>query len=343
MQLSFFKQSSIPSGSKNNRAMKKLTKFSLIVGVVILVTAIAVLIKGLPQCNMDRANLTALVTVDGTITSTTKISSILDEAITTITSKRTKDNIIIFIHGRGKHPCHAFDNKLLADLEKNYSAKVIMFHWPSWQGEFAYPEQQARSAAPDFASVLKAIAKYKENNSNLVKDVKFTLFTHSMGSLVLEEFIKRGNQHVAENLFDTLLINASASSAISHASWVDKISLSKSVYVTVNKFDPTLGKAELFHGWQHKDFTRRLLGKALTSKNGVDYELADNAKYIDFAESDLRHVYYLHRYLGKSTVAKHFFNTVLNGNPAILNKQNGVTEIRKRKIYIMRKNFLNMS
>lgn len=78
-------------------------------------------------------------------------------------------------------------------------------------------------------------------------------------------------------------------------------------YITENPHDPTLGKAELLEEWRYRDQDLRLLGKALESKNGEKYPLADNAIYIDVTQSPLRHVYFIHRYLKDCTAAKYFF------------------------------------
>lgn len=220
------------------------------------------------------------------------------------------------------------------DLESDYSARVIMFHWPSWEGVLAYPAENARKAAKDLKNVISSLTAYRRNNKELLKDVKFTLLTHSMGSIVLEEVIRNEGGESLSGVFDTVVINASASSGKKHAEWVEKIHLSDNIYITVNKHDPTLGKAELYEEWRYWDKGLRLLGKALVSKNGVEYALADNAKYIDLTKSPLRHVYYIHRYLKKSPAAKSFYDAVLNGIPANLDMEHGVMKIEKENIYV---------
>jgi hypothetical protein len=156
-----------------------------------------------------------------------------------------------------------------------------------------------------------------------------------MGSIVLEALMLREGGDTLSGIFDTVLINASASSGEKHAKWVERIHLSDHIYITVNGHDPTLGKAELHEAFRHSDRGLRLLGKAVVSKDGVEYALARNAKYIDLTKSPLRHVYYLHRYLNDSPVAKSFFNSVLNGIPAGLDKARGLVKIDREQIYIL--------
>lgn len=56
-----------------------------------------------------------------------------------------------------------------------------MYHWPSWDRLLAYPEDNARKAAKDLRRVFEKLAEYRLKNKEAVKDIKFTLLTHSMG------------------------------------------------------------------------------------------------------------------------------------------------------------------
>lgn len=313
-------------------------KIFMLIAVVCLLVGVSYAFVSKPSgCEMRGAGSTAVVTTDSGIESVDSIVQVLDDVIQQITSEDDYDNLILFVHGRGKHPCHAFEKRLLSDLESDYSARIIMFHWPSWEGILKFPQENARNAANDFGRVIRAISEYRKKHKRFIKDINFTLLTHSMGSIVLEEFILNEGGDALTDVFETLVVNGSASSGKTHAAWVDKTNLSEHIYITVNRHDPTLGKAEIHEEWRLEDGSLRMLGKALTGKNGEEYALAENAKYIDLTMSPLRHVYYLHRYLKKSPAAKEFFTKTLNGFPAKLDKAHGVMMIQRDRIYVLSK------
>ncbi len=265
----------------------------------------------------------ALVSAKGVISAPTGFSRQLRHTLEEIQNDPNSDNFILFVHGRGKHPNKAFKQRLLLDLESDYSAKVLMFHWPSWEGPLAFPESEARGAAQAFASVLAAIEKCKSTRPNLVKGIKFTLLTQSMGSLVLEEAIRTQPHAAPKNLFDTLVLSAPASHTKDHSTWVNAMNLSPHTYIVFNRYDPVLGSAGL------KEMGRRL-GKGLKSR-GQAVTLASNAVYIDASRITQLHRYYLHRYLKTAPALKAFFDQVLNGLPANIPQNEQVVDIHHQK------------
>jgi hypothetical protein len=275
--------------------------------------------------------INAIATLTNNVESIDSFSATLDQVVDQINASDKYDNIIIFIHGRGKHPEKAFKQSILSDLESDYSAKVIMFHWPSWTGKFSFPTKKARKSAADFSRLLKDLYDYKCNNRDKIKHIKFTLFVNSMGSIVLEESINQNKQKPFPQLFDTLIINASASASKNHTKWVDKISLSNDIYITINNRDKLLNKIGVAL------FGKRL-GKGLISIFGNKFKLTTHVKYIDLSQSDLSHRYYLNSHFNDKLVAKLFFERVLNGLPAYLDFQHGMQKIKNNNIYMMRKN-----
>ncbi|MCF7975048.1 MAG: alpha/beta hydrolase [Phycisphaerae bacterium] len=252
----------------------------------------------------------SLVTAKGDICQVSDLATLLEDTLRAIQNDDECDNLIVFVHGRGKHPGKAFRQRLLTDLEKDYSAKVIMFHWPSWDGPLGFPEQAARDSAQDFITVLAAIKTFKRTHPDLIQNVRFTLLTQSMGSLVLEESVLRLRKHPMGALFDTLVISASASDTRDHAAWVSRLDLADHIYILINRDDPVLGSAGL------KEKGRRL-GQGLKSQ-GKPVKLVDRAVYIDATRITLLHRYYLHRNLRGSPALRRFLDQVLNGQPAAL-------------------------
>ena len=275
----------------------------------------------------DSAESTFVISVDRRIEPVGNFTNLLGDMVQTIQSSDTFNNFILFVHGRGKHPEKAFEKAILSNLESNYSAKVIMFNWPSWNGALSFPEDQARSSADDFINVLRQLKSFKNNNPQLTNNIRFTLLTHSMGSLVLEQASKQGD--LATDLFDTLIINSSASAGKGHADWLNRIALSENIYVTVNRDDSILGPAGA-------RLAGRRLGKGLTSRSGEEFKLADNTNYIDVTRTGVNHRYYIYPGMNNSTTLKVFYNRVLNGLPASLDRDNGIIKIERDRVYILR-------
>ncbi len=269
---------------------------------LLLLTA---LVTVLFSCHKNSRQVNAIVTLKNKVESINSITVVINETINEINTSPQYDNFILFVHGRGKHPEKAFNKHLLADLEKDYSAKVIMFHWPSWEGRFAFPTQKARNSSEDFMHVLGALLRYKELNKEKIKGIKFTLLTNSMGSIVLEQAMKNYTGTLT-TIFDTLVISAPASAAKAHHKWVEKINFSENIYIIINQEDKLLGKLGI-------KLIGKRLGKGLTSFFGNEFKKANNAYYIDLTDSQLAHRYYLHRDLINKPKALKFYNKVLNG------------------------------
>ncbi len=266
-----------------------------------------------------KASYTFVANEEGRILPSDKFEELLEAAIKEIREDERYDNFILFVHGRGQHPEKAYRKSLISDLESNYSAKVIMFNWPSWNGPLGFPEENARKSAKDFSLMLTRLKKYREDNQLSPDKIKFTLITQSMGSIVLEESILKHDCKL-NGIFDMVVICSSASSSANHAEWVNKIGLSDKIYITVNNNDHMLGRAGI-------KMKRRMLGKWLQTRDGNTFKLAQNAKYVDLTGASLRHHYYLHKDLKKTPEAKSFFDEVLNGLPASFNDGSAIKEI----------------
>ena len=290
---------------------------------ILFTAALVTLFTTMNALPKDRGLPRSLVTRRGSIHPIDDFTHILRTTLQDMQKEGQCDNLILFVHGRGKHPGKAFRQRLLADLEEDYSAKVLMFHWPSWDGPLGFPEQAARNSAEDFITALRALKTFKEQHADLVRGVRFTLLTQSMGSLVLEESVHGLATDSLRSLFDTLVISASASCAKDHAAWVSRLDLSDHIYILINRNDPVLGSAGL------RERGRRL-GKGLKSQ-GKAVKRADRAVYIDATKITLLHRYYLHRYLRHSPALKCFFNQVLNGWPATLDADHDVVLIHEQE------------
>jgi hypothetical protein len=131
----------------NRESNDQLKQIGAILGLVMIVFLSTTVMGNSSNCEMDRAESTAVVTADKRIEAVDNFEKLLDNSIKTIRMDDGYDNLILFVHGRGQHPCHAFNKALLTELEYDYSAKIIMFHWPSWNGALAFPDENARRSA----------------------------------------------------------------------------------------------------------------------------------------------------------------------------------------------------
>lgn len=231
---------------------------------------------------------------------------------------RGADNIIFYVHGRGKEPKKSLD-EVIPNLEEEYSAKVIMFHWfPSYKGgATGYPDEEAKAAAPDLLNVLASFQKFKKGHPEKFSKIKSTLLVHSMGNIVFAKMMESYQQQSFDkNLFDTVILNSADADAKDHDQWVKKIDFSDNIYITVNKHDNILGLSAKRQG-------EKRLGQKLETMFGKDIPLANNANYVDFSKIDVNHRYFLKGGQDGNPYLEKFYEAILNGNPVNLEHFNG--------------------
>jgi hypothetical protein len=243
--------------------------------------------------------------------------------------------IIFYVHGRAAGEEKEPDKSLKAVvpcLEDEYPARALMFFWPGSAegGPLGFPEDQARQAGPGLGQALAGLKKYKADNSVKLQGRKFVLLTHSMGSIVLEEYLgsyKAGD--LPSGLFDTVVISSSASASKGHADWLKKTDFSGHTYVTVNDKDSVVGAAGVIE-------LEAKLGKKLKTLFGCNVALAPNALYVDFSETGVNHRYFIASGQEGNPYIKDFFKAVLSGDPFKFDGYDGVDKVEQRdgtKIY----------
>ncbi len=215
------------------------------------------------------------------------------------------DNVIVYVHGRacggGGEPGKSLDGAM-PELARDYTSAPIMLFWPGSDDScpLGFPEARARESGPALAAVIGDLYNYRLANAARVAGVRFTLVTHSMGSLVLEAATAvRGFETVPQSAFETVVVNSSASAASGHNAWLARVGISRLRYVTVNNGDNVLTAAGIGRG------TR--LGKSITA-----IPLASGFDYTDFDANNVNHAYYL---VGGQSGAgmRAFYQRVMNG------------------------------
>lgn len=280
------------------------------------------LVFGFCFFNMNAFAGASLFTSDGTQYHIQNLSNEVKEMAEAIEKDmkaggRGADNIIFYVHGRGKEPKKSLD-EVIPNLEEEYSAKVIMFHWfPSYKGPAGYPNEEAKAAAPDLLNVLASFQKFKKDHPEKFSKIKSTLLVHSMGNIVFARMMESYQQQSFDkNLFDTVILNSADADAKDHDLWVKKIDFSDNIYITVNKHDNILGLSA-------KRQREKRLGQKLETMFGKDILLANNANYVDFSKIDVNHRYFLKGGQDGNPYLEKFYEAVLNGNPVNLEHFNG--------------------
>lgn len=215
------------------------------------------------------------------------------------------DNVILYVHGRacggGGEPEKSLTGAM-PELARDYTSAPIMLFWPGSDDScpLGFPEARARESGPALAAVVGDLYNYRLANPGRVAGVRFTLVTHSMGSIVLEAATTVGGfDSVPPSAFETVVINASASAASGHNAWLARVGLSRHRYVTVNNGDNVLTAAGIGRGVR--------LGKSITS-----VPLTPGFDYTDFDANNVNHAYYL--VSGQSGAGmRAFYERVMNG------------------------------
>lgn len=225
-------------------------------------------------------------------------------------------NIIIYVHGRGR----AIDEKwaILKGLEETYKARIIMFHWQSWTSMTVRPTDKAAASADELGEVFRQIKDYKEGNPEIFEHKKISLLTHSMGNVVLRDFVEKEhrndlNDSKGRPLFDSWVSVGADEGLTDHKEWVGAIDFADKKYVTMNDGDFVL---RLSYVLDIKAFTPQYYKLGLgfrnlhLSKSTIAKYTSPDTTYIDLSKSLSRE----HRYFEPETELMYkVFNPILNG------------------------------
>lgn len=203
--------------------------------------------------------------------------------------------VILFVHGRGNEPNKSLvggtfvEGGAVRKLETQYKAKVLMFNWNSvaWMYDRSKPLTQMPAAAESLKRVLQKLKNYLAQPRNQKKSL--TLLAHSMGSIVLETFIKQNEWPTETPLFSQVVLTSPDADNVEHWQWLSEISQVENVYVTINKDDDILEKST----------DSREPGREALGRNPV-LPLSSKATYLDLTK--------LGKKPGQATGAHEVFN-----------------------------------
>ncbi|MBI3521045.1 MAG: alpha/beta hydrolase [Bacteroidetes bacterium] len=198
--------------------------------------------------------------------------------------KSTFKNLVIFTEGLGKTFTSGVDRATM--MMRTYDVDELFFDWPT-DRPYMRPGKNIKvtcSIAPEvakpYASFLEEFQNYKNNHSGKFKAV--TLFFHSMGNLLLMYDLKNDLfKNISPTLVNSVVLNAACVNQTHHKEWLDKLSFSKHIYLTINHKDRNLRGASII-------FADHQLGEKPKP------EFCTTVNYVDFSEVlHKEHNYYL--------------------------------------------------
>lgn len=200
---------------------------------------------------------------------------------------------LLFIHGLGKHPSRAFNERLLTRLEQQHGVAAVMMTWPSWNGYGKLADDRARRSAEGLLDILEILAELKEAQP---EGRPFTLLTHSSGSLIVEELVRRYPDKQPLRLFDAMVLSASVSQIDAHRQWFDRQRLAGRIYSVSNRDDFALRclESDLQSFGICDENVDSVLGR-LDSHNLEPGMLSASALYLDLGKAlGRKHRYYIY-------------------------------------------------
>lgn len=223
-------------------------------------------------------------------------------------NKINHNNLVFHVHGFGQD----FNATLRSgvSLQHNYPINLILFDVPTEQvkmnifSEYNRTQEHFSQSINAFDSLLMDYSKI--SNELGIKE-KPTLFLHSLGNYLLEEYINSDMYSYNETLkiFNNILINAPAVRTRNHSKWVEKIDKDINIYITLNKSDFTLKGAKFIT-------LKRQLGNSELRKR----DIASNAQYFSFqAIAKNGHNYFIAPEMLTVEAIRDFYSKILIGNP----------------------------
>jgi len=193
-------------------------------------------------------------------------------------------NLVVFTEGLGKTFTSGIDRA--TQLMRLYNVDEIFFDWPT-EKPYLKPGKnikttciEAPKIAKPFAAFIEDFQNYKAEHSEKFKTT--TLLNHSMGNLLLMYDLQNDYlKNIHSNLFDNVIVNAACVNQKNHKIWLDKLSFSNKIYLTINDKDRNLRGARIL-------FKARQLGES------PQPEFCKNVTYVDFSEVlGIEHNYFL--------------------------------------------------
>ncbi|MBC7695060.1 MAG: alpha/beta hydrolase [Burkholderiales bacterium] len=233
--------------------------------------------------------------------------------------KNSFKNFVILTEGLGKTFTSGIDRA--TKLMRTYNVDELFFDWPTDRPYMRSSKNikvttyLAPKAAKAYAVFLKDFEVYKNSHSEKFKSV--TLFFHSMGNLLLMYNLKNNAlSSVSPSLINSVVLNAACVNQTHHKEWLDKLSFTDHIYITINDKDINLRLASII-------FRAHQLGEKPKAV------FCEKANYINFSKVlDKEHNYYIMQpLLTEKSFFEKFYEDIFEGKkpekdyPETLNKK----------------------
>lgn len=243
---------------------------------------------------------------------------LFDRVVAEINLGKMRRDWLVYIHG--------FNLSFKGNLEEcrriqaKYNVNVIAFSWPSNQGGFLtneYRDARQAAKASSFAldRTLEKMGTYLLERADRLRanldtnggcTLSLNLLSYSLGSYLLESYIRQPIFSSETRIFDNVIFLQSDVDNKTHIDWIDRID-SKRIYATINERDSILKISDTINPDR--------LG------NTADNLVARRPVYVDF--TDAVRVGMTHNLLldvEGNSVLDRFFQRLLSGGRAELVK-----------------------
>jgi len=193
-------------------------------------------------------------------------------------------DFLILVDGHGKTFSQSMERGF--ELGQRFNINLVVFDWPTDNLALRKTIYNASEVTVGFVRAMRkldTILKDKYINSSV------SVIFHSMGNRIIADISSTNLlKKMPDKLFSNIIINAAAVKQHNHAKWVEKLSIQKRIYITMNHRDFNLRGAAMIR-------LAEQLG--LSNRN----KTARNAFYVNFSElSTFEH----NLFLGRSQLEK---------------------------------------
>jgi hypothetical protein len=214
-------------------------------------------------------------------------------------------DLVILTEGLGKTFTSGIDRA--TRLLRIYAVDGVFFDWPTERPymragkNIKTTSRLAPQAAKAYAVFLNDFQTYKNAHKDKFKSV--TLLFHSMGNLLLMNNLKNNAlSFLTPSVINAVVLNAACVNQTNHNLWLDKLTFTQNVYVTINDKDKNLRGARIIFG-DHQ------IGEKPKK------QFSTNAAYVNFSPVlDKEHNYYVMQpLLRKKTFLYEFYADIFSG------------------------------
>lgn len=209
-------------------------------------------------------------------------------------------DMLLMLHGHGKSFPQNIERAWR--VQNRYEVSVILFDWPSQNGNFNKSLSRVRRCGENFYNLLVNIRDYRRQHPE--NQARFNIIAHSLGNYFLTHMVVNGNwQYFDETFADHVILNAPAVRSREHGKFLSLLNISHHKYVMLNKNDKILRGARIL-------MSGKMLGNLVMEPH------ATNTTYIHFTEiAGTEHNYFAgyHAFEAEDQATYNLYNQLVHG------------------------------